>query len=74
MEWLPIKTAPTDGTRILLFDGFEMYVAAWGICDMRGNTGWVYAECITDMNNYEKVYYPTHWMTLPERPITNGEK
>jgi hypothetical protein len=72
MEWQTIETAPKDGTRILLFDGADMYVAAWEDSSMSINEtkNWVYAVVSTDWNYYEVVYNPTHWMPLPEFPIS----
>ena len=58
--WLPIGTAPHDGSSVLLLgqsgrhaDGF------WESAAYNGNGCWVWA--------YVKCE-PTHWMPLPEAP------
>lgn len=69
-EWKPIKTAPKDGTKILVccFDhGWEMEVSHW-----------VTDEPYVDEDDQEKTYKgwlpmigisgPTHWMPLPKPP------
>ncbi len=57
MEWKPIDTAPTDGTRVLVwdYDGEECVIAVW--VD--------YAWRIVDDG---AVIPPSHWMPLPPRP------
>ena len=66
--WTGIETAPTDGTKILGYDpdydgciAVMRYIEAWG-------EGWINAD-------YDAVQYsPTHWMPLPERPLTDEEE
>lgn len=62
-QWMPIESAPKDGTRILAYekrlDGDHQYspydVVFWD------ETDW-YAPC------HIYTTYPTHWMPLPEPP------
>lgn len=62
-EWMPIETAPKDGTRVLLYRGgfAESMAVAWFSC-MEFND-----DCWIPMNG--SVFpEPTHWMPLPEPP------
>ena len=71
MEWKPIKTAPKDGTEILLFDGHNMRVASWkDTLMMPGFTSfeWVYAEIVADWPDCLTVDKPTHWRPKPLPP------
>lgn len=54
-QWQPIETAPKDGTRILLWDGYMMYTGSKGL----RTGGW--------HSNGERVV-PTHWQPLPAPP------
>ena len=68
--WMPIETAPKDGTGILGYQkihGSEL----WVIGTMRyAETGWVFVEFHRGNTEYEM--YPTHWMPLPGPPNTTG--
>jgi hypothetical protein len=63
MEWQPIKTAPKDGTEVLLIDDENTYALAkfyegeWRDMGDIGAAG---------QYNFE----PTHWMWLPAPPLT----
>ena len=70
--WLPISTAPHDGTEILCFcvepefygeeDPFTcLKVCFWGM-QTEDYSCW--------MSNYGYEQRPTHWMSLPKPPIT----
>jgi len=71
-SWQDIKTAPKDGTEILVYspaDGKKvaMYkdVGSFG----RKDYEWVYASYIgDDFNDHLEVWKPTHWQPLPEDP------
>ena len=65
-EVFPIETAPKDGTRILVCDESNWYVAAWG--ETNSGKGWVYAVVAIDWNYYEVVYSPIYWAPLPKIP------
>lgn len=80
-EWLPIETAPKDGTAVLVMrdiwpgsetgraekcTGHNTYVAAWWADE--GNSG----EWVCYMDRIEEPICPiepTHWMPLPPPPI-----
>ena len=58
MKWLPIETAPKNGSSVLLTDG-EVIVVAWWDDD------WIIFE-----NNDAHLFFEnaTHWQQLPEMP------
>lgn len=60
-KWLPIETAPKDGTKILL------------LRDEFASTGWwengpVIGYFITGSGTYPPWSMPTHWMPFPTLP------
>lgn len=67
-EWMPIETAPKDGTPILAFSPDSdpsVYVIAWVNSGFDGKdySGWREAGG----EGYER-FVPTHWQPLPEPP------
>jgi hypothetical protein len=72
-EWLPIETAPRDGTGVLLFFpsryGDHIVISGfWGGTDEPDpEPGWYHREC--DSNKLTGWGdEPTHWMLMPEPP------
>ncbi len=73
-EWKPIKTAPRDGTPILVFNGpnysfgtepNQVGVAIWRKQEVtEGRATW----CAQDCRHGVTTYKPTHWMSLPALP------
>jgi hypothetical protein len=67
MSWQPIETAPRDGTSILVYADYKMFVARW-IEQNPYCPGWWHV----DDNKYDQFalcgHEPTHWMPLPEPP------
>lgn len=59
--WQPIETAPTTGERILLAHGNSVWEDEWWI-------GGSWLECHETGTHRGEV--PTHWMPLPEPPIS----
>lgn len=58
-EWADISTAPRDGTRVLIWNGFGQAVVSW--------------DCVYDnwrVSAGAIVRNPTHWMPLPRPPET----
>lgn len=70
MNWKDIKLAPKDGTRILLFDGKDMFVAAWGEDDL--GECWIYGiSGEHGVNDYLTVCDAVSWMELPSEALEN---
>jgi len=61
-KWLPIATAPLDGTALMLW--FEY--GGWGIGAWDGDY-W------SDLNTYEDIGEPKYWMLLPSPPMEYRE-
>ena len=63
MKWLPIETAPQDGTYILVLD-----FSAGERWDVVG-AFYKYGSWYTDWQSSDDgQVWPTHWMPLPEPP------
>lgn len=60
--WLPIETAPKDGTEVLVGhkDGSQA-VVFWQYRKRTGTAGWRDGDC-------DLINWPTHWMPLPAAP------
>ena len=61
MAWLPIETAPKDGTKLLVFDGGKITTAYWD------GDSW---ELVVPSEGYRDsdTVYAKFWMPLPEAP------
>lgn len=62
MEWMPIETAPKDGTEFLAYwsnmrGAFE-FIQPMNWKDDKFVISWDHDDCVT----------PTHWMPLPAPP------
>lgn len=73
-EWRPIKTAPRDGTKILLFDDGEIYAGRWSwipSADVNEPYLWVWTDNAVEdfVHRTYKVYKPSHWLPLPSAPL-----
>jgi len=65
MEWLPIETAPKDGTQILthhLFGGRSIFRTAI----------WKFGTWV--IGGTQQRVEPTHWQPLPEPPPPHNTK
>ena len=60
-NWQPIKTAPKDGTEVLLSSSDGILVAFWS--EVGG-----YWATPRRKGEAEWVPAPSHWMSLPEPP------
>jgi hypothetical protein len=71
-RWLPIDTAPTDGTRVLVCGGKD-YDGATGpvVAHMDWRGRWLITEA-EDGRVALCRSNPTHWMPLPELPTPPG--
>lgn len=69
-EWQPIETAPKDGSHILVscqYEGGERrsYVVVW-VKPFKGDGYW------GDTDEFDPMWHqrPSHWMPLPEPPLS----
>ena len=67
--WLPIETAPKDGTRVLVFD--KSWCGGRSRCEV---SSWLpYKRCDGDVwaerGSWSGVSIATHWMPLPSAPV-----
>jgi hypothetical protein len=60
--WMPIETAPKDGTVFIAWGAPYRYLAEWS----KHDDGWV---CSADGDPPEQLYLPTLWHPLPAPPI-----
>ena len=72
MNWMPIETAPQDGTPILAWPIFGRVDLAWFGVDLNADAEPPMWLC-GDGDGFSVGYYftpcaPTHWMPLPEPP------
>lgn len=68
-RWLPIETAPKDGTVILTTDGADNTLTGWWQNDC-WHTGWVSGGHRSDPETLS----PTHWIPLPSPPNAAPER
>jgi hypothetical protein len=70
-EWMPIESAPRDGSSVLLSDGCYVGEGFWhdgsGCYGHRGQAGWFW-ECDRGDLLIADNAPATHWMPLPEPP------
>lgn len=81
MQWHPIKTAPRDGSLILLADvqlynGPEVFAARWDGKDEK--YPWTFLDRSKSgeamLNKMRSLGGPTHWMPLPEPPELRADR
>jgi hypothetical protein len=71
-QWMPIETAPKDGTRIDLWA--KAWLPAFDRFEFRrfADCVWMTGDSMINRPPYwlnlDKEWYPTHWMPLPEGP------
>jgi len=75
-QWMPIESAPKDGTQILSFAEWEgITVCSWLDC----SEVWETTEKMGWAKNYDTVamsyetFEPTYWMPLPNPPTNPNE-
>lgn len=70
--WLPIATAPTDGTKILLLFGDEVDDEPCAALAMWDN-GWL--ESFTGRPVSDGFFTnPTHWASIPRKKESHGKE
>jgi len=69
-RWLPIETAPKDGTRLILFAYDLVTIGHWE--DRAGHPGGGpdYRHVWVDEDNGYPMDEPTHWQPLPKPPVS----
>ena len=72
MKWLPIESAPRDGTTIIVGRDMGDFGFVRGTAYFKGSpgafvSGWI-ARGFTDPPGELGLAHPTHWMPLPEPP------
>lgn len=68
--WMPIETAPMDGTHVLTWNGRWIAVSYWSAKDFYNAPAW--HDTRSHINSIDQ---PTHWMPLPAAPndeVKNG--
>lgn len=78
MTWRDISTAPRDGTDILVFDADELGLPDTACCTVVRWYGgeWAivgYGGPIVEEDGWVRTFMPTHWMPLPDPPVTTTE-
>ncbi len=78
-EWLPIETAPKDGTLLLLWEKYESepFIGSWYAFRSEWEASRTYYDADGNACVVDRVYSPgvTHWMPLPAAPgATTGEQ
>lgn len=58
-EWLPIETAPKDGTWVLIFEEWNTE---------KPHKNWTISRFHNGKWSYRQTFGPTHWMPLPSPP------
>lgn len=66
-QWMPIESAPKDGSYLMLVDCDLVTIGTWTKSDALRDEAWIGFDC---MSNIDKVVIlsPTHWMPLPTPP------
>lgn len=65
LDWKPIETAPKDGTPILVYDP-NPWLDPYSVITVSWDTQ---RKCWSEITGeLYAIYYPTHWMELPEKP------
>lgn len=70
-EWLPIETAPRDGSQVIVLRGNRAEIASYYHREtyefgklVRTAKGWTSTHAVMGL----KLDEPTHWLPLPELP------
>lgn len=71
-QWLPIESAPKDGTDVLTTDGKQIDILRWipdkhWAAKRHGGAGWFEPYTLSCK------FTATHWMPIPTTPTTDKE-
>ncbi len=69
-QWMPIDSAPLDGTTIIIFDSYsdDKGIDGYGVCTARWDYSLKWWIMHQRYSNVISLINPTHWMPLPEPP------
>jgi hypothetical protein len=67
IEWMPIETAPKDGTKFLAAQGKDIETTAWRHLNLIMRNDGKDVEVYGFVAKYSQ-WWPTHWMPLPTPP------
>lgn len=73
MEWQPIETAPRDGTPVLIYAAGGDHHAGVLIAFYEGQDATGDYWIVRDDGDRLWATNPTHWMSLPEAPLTTPD-
>lgn len=69
--WMPIESAPHDGSKVLLWLADEDFsvTGSWRVLDVGTEDEWA-GFWLWEMDLGEDLHCPTHWQPLPKSPVT----
>ena len=77
-EWRSIESAPKDGSRVIVWNGAPFFVTWQHECQFERfetRPGWSVFECEDSFYSWGfEPDEPTHWMPLPESPVSATPK
>jgi len=68
-EWQPIATAPRDGTNILTYGLGGIQIEKWDT-DEYARKPRPFWRCYARNSTDNRMAQPTHWLPLPDPPVT----
>jgi hypothetical protein len=71
--WQPIETAPKDGTRVLLWNGYRRSYC-WFNSYADGSSGWHRQNLLGEPMGMRDMDPDTHWQPLPAPPVGAPER
>lgn len=67
-DWQPIKTAPKDGTRIVILCDWDDVAVVGYFGKPRHGTGLPHWRVWWDDADFDEAFEATHWLPLPTPP------
>lgn len=78
-EWQPIETAPTDGTKVLIYQPSRRHAGGATWTSFTSEAEIYVCQCVRGMwfeasgEEYAR-FFPTHWMPLPASPQQHEDR